>query len=61
MMSEAEIRQYAWECCTKRIIIMINQYATGWSPNGPSAAAAAAIVNKIRAMPVPGPVAGGQQ
>ena len=55
MMSEAEVRQYAWESSTKRIVAMIEEYATGWAPNGPSSATAAAIVNKIRAMPVPRP------
>ncbi len=60
MMSEAEIRQYAWESSTKRIVAMIEEYANGWSPNSPSSATAAAIVNKIRAMPVPSPTGGEQ-
>lgn len=59
-MSEAEVRAFAWERSTKRIVAMIEEYSQGWSPNGPSKATADAIVNKIRAMPVPGP-AGDQQ
>jgi hypothetical protein len=55
MMSEAQIRKFAWESSTRRVIAMIEALAAGWSPNGPSAAAACAIVNKIRAMPVPHP------
>ncbi len=59
-MTESEIRQYAWESSTKRIIAMITEYSTGWAPNGPCAATAQAIVNKIRAMPVPSPTGGEQ-
>jgi hypothetical protein len=61
MLSEAQIRQYAWESSTKRIVAMIEEYATGWAPNGPCKATADAILKKIRAMPVPGPAAGDQQ
>lgn len=54
-MSENEIRDWVWKSCTKHVIAAIEEYASGWTPNGSSAAAAAAIVNKIRAMPTPGP------
>ena len=59
-MSEAEIRKFAWESSTERIILMIEAYSEGWALNGPCKATADAILNEIRAMPVPSP-AGGQQ
>jgi hypothetical protein len=60
-MSEDEVRQWVWDSCTKRIVAMIDEYSSGWAPNGPSAATASAICNKIRNMPVPLPQKGEPQ
>jgi hypothetical protein len=54
-MTENEFRAHVWQCSIKRVLAMIEEYSEGWLENGPSKAAAAAIVKKIRAMPVPGP------
>jgi hypothetical protein len=37
---------------------MVDAYSEGWTPNGPSKAAADAIRNKIMRMPVPVPAVG---
>jgi hypothetical protein len=60
-MSEDEVRAWIWECSTKRIIQQIEVLAESWTANGPSKATAERILREIRAMPVPGPAAGGQQ
>lgn len=60
MMSENEIRAYAWNSSISRVIAMIEEYSLTWTPTGPSKRTAEAIINKIRAMPVPGPVQVGE-
>lgn len=54
-MSEHRFREDAWHSVSTRIIAMIEDYSGPWLPGGPSKAVADAIVNKIRAMPVPHP------
>jgi hypothetical protein len=54
-VSEEQFRAHVWGCSIKRVIAMIEEFSEGWLLNGPSKATAVSIVNKIRAMPVPGP------
>jgi hypothetical protein len=52
-MSDPEFLELAWTSSIRRVIAMIEEYSKDWQPNGPSMAVATAILNKIRAMPVP--------
>ncbi len=55
MMSEAEIRDYAWRSSIKRVFALIDEHTKGWSENGPSKVAADSIVKMLRSAQVPGP------
>jgi hypothetical protein len=55
MMSESEGRAWAFNPSRERIIALIEEHASSWTPNGSSAATAAYLVRQIRAMPVPRP------
>ena len=61
MMSENEIRAYAWNSSISRVIAMIEEYSSPWTPMGPSKRTAEAIINKIRAMPIPHPTQAGRE
>ena len=54
-MSETEFLTLAWQSCIKRVIAEIETYSAGWMEGGPSKATARAILNRVRAMPVPVP------
>ncbi len=55
MMSDEEIREYAWKSSMKHAIPAIEKFTAGWKENGPSKAAALAIMKMLSNMPVPGP------
>jgi hypothetical protein len=52
-MSESEFLEAAWQSCLKRVAAMIGDYSASWTPTGPSKAAADAIRNRVKAMPMP--------
>ena len=52
-MTETEIFISGWQACQSRIINLIETYSSGWLLNGPSKAAADAIIKQIKATPTP--------